>query len=185
MQLRLKEKYSKEVAPSLKEKFGYSNTMQIPRITKVSISIGVGDSRENSAYLDRAVEELQLIAGQKPLVIKAKKAVSNFKLRIGYPIAVSVTLRGKLMWNFLDKLIAIALPRTRDFRGIRRNAFDGRGNYNLGLQEQLIFPEVEYDKVIKVRGMNVAIITTASSDKEAEALLEGLGAPFRSNTKSN
>ena len=181
MQLRLKEKYTSETVPALKEKFGFTNPMEVPKIEKVSISIGVGDARENSAFLERAAEELQAIAGQKPLVIKAKKAVSNFKLRIGHPIAVSVTLRGKLMWNFLDKLISIALPRVRDFRGVRRNAFDGRGNYNLGLQEQLIFPEIDYDKVAKVRGLNVAICTSAKNDKEGEALLESIGFPFRTN----
>jgi large subunit ribosomal protein L5 len=177
--MQLKDKYAAEVIPALKEKFGYANPMQVPRLTKISLSIGVGDARENSAYLERAQEELLAIACQKPLVIKAKKAVSNFKLRIGYPIAVSVTLRGKMMWNFLEKLFGVALPRVRDFRGLKRTAFDGRGNYNLGLTEQLIFPEVDFDRVAKVRGMNVAICTTAKNDKEAEALLEGLGCPFK------
>lgn len=179
--MQLKNKYAAEVVPALKEKFGFANPMEIPKVTKVSISIGVGDARENSAFLERAQEELKAIACQKPLVIKARKSVSNFKLRAGMPIAVSVTLRGKMMWNFLEKLFGIALPRVRDFRGLRRNAFDGRGNYNMGLQEQLIFPEVDFDRVAKVRGMNVAICTTAKNDKEAEALLEGLGCPFRNN----
>lgn len=180
MQQSIRERYTEKVVPALKEQFGYKNPMQLPTVSKISISIGVGDARENSAYLERAVEELQAIACQKPVVIRAKKAISNFKLRIGMPIAVSVTLRGKLMWNFLDKLFNIALPRVRDFRGLRRNAFDGRGNYNMGLREQLMFPEIDFDRVAKVRGMNIAIGTTAKTDKEAEALLEGLGCPFRS-----
>lgn len=179
MQLVLKEKYKNEVAPKLKEQFGYKNPMQVPTIQKISISIGVGDARENSAYLDRAFEELQSIACQRPVIIKAKKAVSNFKVREGHPIAVAVTLRGKQMWAFLQRLFHLALPRVRDFRGLRRNAFDGRGNYNLGIKEQMIFPEIDYDKVIKTRGMNISIATTAGNDKAAEALLEALGCPFR------
>ncbi len=177
--MRMKQKYSAQVAPGLTQKFGYKNPMQIPRLTKIVISIGVGDARENQTYLDRAAEELQAIACQRPLVIRAKRSISNFKLREGQPCAVAVTLRGERMWAFLDKLFTIALPRVRDFRGVKRNAFDGRGNYNLGLKEQLIFPEIDFDAVARVRGMNVSICTTAKTDKEAEALLEGLGCPFR------
>lgn len=177
--LNCKERYGKMVVPELKKKFGYKNAMQVPRLAKVSISVGVGDSRENQAFLDRAVEELKAISGQRPLTIRSKRAISNFKLRIGQVIAAHVTLRGPRMWTFIEKLFHVALPRVRDFRGLKRNSFDGRGNYNLGIKEQLIFPEIDFDNIAKVRGMNVTICTTAQTDKEAEALLEGLGCPFR------
>lgn len=177
--MRLRDKYISKVRPELQEKFAYKNPMMLPGLDKVVLSIGIGDARENSAFIDRAVEEVSAITLQRPVIIKAKRSVSNFKLREGMPCGVKVTLRGKRMWAFVDKLFNLALPRVRDFRGVKRSGFDGRGNYNMGLREQLIFPEIDFDRVAKVRGMNITFCTTANTDKEAEALLEGLGCPFR------
>ena len=175
---RLKEKYIKDVAPALFAKFGYTSSMQTPKIEKVVINIGVGDSINNSKLLDAAVEDLAQIAGQKPLITKAKKSIAVFKLREGMPIGAKVTLRGERMYEFYDKLVSIALPRVRDFRGVNPNAFDGRGNYTIGVKEQLIFPEINYDKVLKIRGMDIVIVTTANTDEEGRALLTKLGMPF-------
>jgi large subunit ribosomal protein L5 len=177
---RLKEKYANEVAPVLMEKFKYSSVMQIPRIEKVVLNMGVGDAIQNAKALDAAVGELGIIAGQKPVITKAKKSISNFKLREGMSIGAKVTLRGERMWAFLDKLMNVNLPRVRDFRGISPKAFDGRGNYSLGIKEQLIFPEIDYDKVDKIRGMDITIVTTAPTDEEAFELLKQMGMPFRS-----
>ena len=174
----LKAKYQAEVAPALMQKFGYKSTMQIPRIEKVVVNVGCGEARENAKVLDAVVNDLTTITGQKAVITKAKKSVANFKLREGMPIGAKVTLRGNKMWEFLDRLFNVALPRVRDFRGINPNAFDGRGNYALGIKEQLIFPEVEYDKIDKIRGMDVVICTTATNDEEAKELLSQLGAPF-------
>lgn len=176
---RLKDKLNSETIPALQKHFGYKNIMQAPRLEKVVINMGVGEAIQNSKAIDAAVSDLAAITGQKPVVTRAKKAISNFKLRAGMPIGVKVTLRGDRMFEFLDRLINVALPRVRDFRGISGKAFDGRGNYALGLREQLIFPEMEYDKIDKVRGMDVVIVTTARSDEEAKELLKGLGMPFR------
>ena len=176
---RLKAKYLNEVKPALFEEFKYSSIMQVPSINKVVINLGVGDALQDSKRLEAAVNELTLISGQKPVITKAKKSVAAFKLREGQEIGCKVTLRGQRMYEFLDKLISISLPRVRDFRGVSRNAFDGRGNYTLGVKEQLIFPEIDYDKVQKVRGMDIVIVTTALTDKEAYALLEKLGMPFQ------
>ncbi|WP_026673508.1 50S ribosomal protein L5 [Alkalihalobacterium bogoriense] len=176
---RLKEKYRNEIAPSLIEKFNYSSVMGVPKIEKIVINMGVGDAVSNPKALDKAVEELETIAGQKPLVTKAKKSIAGFKLREGMPIGAKVTLRGERMYEFLDKLISVSLPRVRDFRGISKKAFDGRGNYTLGVKEQLIFPEIDYDKVDKVRGMDIVIVTTANSDEEARELLSQMGMPFQ------
>lgn len=178
MATRLKDRFSNEVTPALMQKFNYTSVMQVPRIEKVVINMGVGEAVSNSKILDVAVEELQTISGQKPVVTKAKKSIAGFKLREGMPIGVKVTLRGERMYHFLDKLFNVALPRVRDFRGISSKAFDGRGNYTLGLREQLIFPEIEYDKVDKTRGMDVVIVTTAKSDEESRELLTQLGMPF-------
>ncbi|MCF6094810.1 50S ribosomal protein L5 [Microaerobacter geothermalis] len=178
MSARMKEKFIHEVTPALMQKFNYKSVMQVPRVEKVVINMGVGDAVANPKVLDNAVEELQQIAGQKPVVTRAKKSIAGFKLREGMPIGTKVTLRGERMYHFLDKLFNIALPRVRDFRGLSPKAFDGRGNYTLGLKEQLIFPEVDYDKVDKVRGMDVVIVTTANSDEEARELLSLLGMPF-------
>jgi large subunit ribosomal protein L5 len=175
---RLKEKYDKEVAPALMQKFGYKSTMQIPKIEKIVLNMGVGDARENAKALDSATGDLAIITGQKPVITKAKKSVANFKVRQGMSIGCKVTLRGSRMYEFADKLLNIALPRVRDFRGISDKAFDGRGNYSLGIKEQLIFPEIEYDKVEKVRGMDVVFVTTAKTDEEARELLKLLGMPF-------
>ena len=175
---RLKEKYTNEVVSSLMEKFEYSSIMQVPAIEKVVINIGVGDAVSNSKALDEAVEELTLIAGQKPLITKAKKSIAGFKLREGMPIGCKVTLRGEHMYEFLDKLFNISLPRVRDFRGVSKNSFDGRGNYTLGVKEQLIFPEINFDKVQKIRGMDIVIVTSAQNDAEARELLTQLGMPF-------
>lgn len=177
---RLKEKYSNEVAPALMEKFKYGSVMQIPRIEKVVLNMGVGDAIQNAKALDAAVGELGIIAGQKPVITKAKKSISNFKLREGMSIGAKVTLRGERMWAFLDKLMNVNLPRVRDFRGVSPKAFDGRGNYSLGVKEQLIFPEIDYDKVDKIRGMDITIVTTAPTDEEAFELLKQMGMPFRS-----
>ena len=175
---RLKVKYTEEVAPALFKKFGYKSTMQIPRIEKIVVNVGCGEARDNAKVLDAVVRDLGVITGQKAIVTKAKKSVANFKVREGMPIGAKVTLRQDKMWEFLDRLFNIALPRVRDFRGISADAFDGRGNYSLGLKEQIIFPEIEYDKIEKLRGMNIAIITTAKTDEEARELLKLMGAPF-------
>ena len=176
---RLKEKYTNEVSSALMSKFEYTSTMQVPKVEKIVINMGVGDAVQNSKVLDSAVEELTTIAGQKPVITKAKKSIAGFRLRDGMPIGAKVTLRGERMYEFLDKLIAIALPRVRDFRGVSKKAFDGRGNYTLGVKEQLIFPEIDYDKVSKVRGMDIVIVTTANSDEEARELLTQFGMPFQ------
>ena len=175
---RLKTKYTEEVAPALMKKFEYKSSMQIPKMDKITVNVGAGEARDNAKVLDAVVADLMKITGQKPVVTKAKKSVANFKLREGMKVGVKVTLRGDRMWEFLDRLFNIALPRVRDFRGISGEAFDGRGNYSLGLKEQIIFPEIEYDKIEKLRGMNIAIITTANTDEEAKELLTLLGAPF-------
>ncbi|MFJ7973084.1 50S ribosomal protein L5 [Psychrobacillus sp. NPDC096426] len=176
---RLKDKYLKEVSPALMSKFEYKSVMQVPKVDKIVINMGVGDAVSNTKALDAAVEELQIISGQKPVVTKAKKSIAGFRLREGMPIGAKVTLRGERMYDFLDKLIAISLPRVRDFRGVSKKAFDGRGNYTLGVKEQLIFPEIDYDKVSKVRGMDIVIVTTANSDEEARELLTQFGMPFQ------
>ncbi len=178
MATRLKEKYLAEAVPALQQKFGYKNPMEIPRLEKVIINMGLGDTKDNAKALEVAVDELSQIAGQKPLITKAKKSIANFKLREGMNVGAKVTLRGVRMEEFVDKLISIALPRVRDFRGVSAKAFDGRGNYALGVREQLIFPEIEYDKIEKLRGMNIAITTTAKTDEEARELLRLMGAPF-------
>ncbi len=176
---QLKGRYNDEVRPALMQQFGYTSVMAVPRITKIVLNEGLGSSKEDSKAIDKAVKELSLIALQKPIITKAKKSISNFKLRQGMPVGVKVTLRGERMYVFLEKLLNIALPRLRDFRGINPNAFDGRGNYNLGIKEQLIFPEITYDMVDKVRGMDVTVVTTARTDEEARALLQAMGFPFR------
>ncbi|UXR69254.1 MULTISPECIES: 50S ribosomal protein L5 [unclassified Staphylococcus] len=176
---RLKEKFNSEVAENLVKKFNYSSVMQVPKIDKIVVNMGVGDAVQNSKVLDTAVEELTAITGQKPLITKAKKSVATFRLREGMPIGAKVTLRGERMYEFLDKLISVSLPRVRDFRGVSKNAFDGRGNYTLGVKEQLIFPEIDYDKVSKVRGMDIVIVTTANTDEEARELLTQFGMPFQ------
>ena len=175
---RLEEKYQKTVIESLMKQFNYSSVMQCPKIEKVVINMGVGDAIANPKALDEAVAELTQLAGQKPVVTKAKKSIANFKLREGMPIGCKVTLRGEHMYEFLDKLFNISLPRVRDFRGVSTTAFDGRGNYTLGVKEQIIFPEINFDKVSKVRGMDIVIVTTANTDEEAKALLAGMGMPF-------
>ena len=174
----LKKLYQDEVAPALMQKFGYKSTMQIPRLEKIVVNVGCSEARENAKVLDAVVNDLTTITGQKAVITKAKKSVANFKLREGMPIGAKVTLRGDRMWEFLDRLFNVALPRVRDFRGINPNAFDGRGNYALGLKEQLIFPEIEYDKIDKIRGLDVVICTTAKTDEEAKELLTLIGAPF-------
>ena len=178
MMARLKEYYAGTVAPALMKKFGYKNVMQLPRLEKVVINVGAGEAKENAKAIDAIMNDLGLITGQKPVVCRAKKSVANFKLREGMPIGVKVTLRGEKMWDFVDKLFNVAFPRVRDFRGINPNSFDGKGNYSTGLKEQLIVPEIEYDKIDKVRGMDINFITTASTDEEAKELLTLLGAPF-------
>ncbi|EKP94860.1 ribosomal protein L5 [Thermaerobacter subterraneus DSM 13965] len=175
----LKEKYEKEVVPALMQRFGYKSIMEVPRIEKVVINMGVGDAIQNPKLLDSAVKELALITGQRPMVTRAKKSISAFKVRAGMPIGCKVTLRKQRMWDFLTRLIFLALPRVRDFRGLSPDSFDGRGNYSLGLREQLIFPEIDYDDIEKVRGMDVTIVTTAKTDEEARELLRLLGLPFR------
>ena len=174
----LKKLYQDEVAPALMQKFGYKSVMQIPRLEKIVLNVGCSEARENAKVLDAVVSDLTAITGQKAVVTKAKKSVANFKLREGMPIGAKVTLRGNKMWEFLDRLFNVALPRVRDFRGINPNAFDGRGNYGLGIKEQLIFPEIEYDKIDKIRGLDVVICTTAKTDEEAKELLSLIGAPF-------
>ena len=176
---RLQEKYQNSVRAELQQKFGYKSSMQIPKIEKIVINMGCGDAVANSKVLDDAVEDLTIIAGQKPVVTKAKKSIANFKLREGMPIGCKVTLRGERMYEFLDKLVSVALPRVRDFHGVNQNAFDGRGNYTLGVKEQLIFPEINFDKVKKVRGMDIVIVTTAKTDEEGRTLLQLMGMPFR------
>lgn len=179
MASRLKDKYQNEIMKALVEKFEYKNIMQVPKLEKVVINMGIGDARENPKGLEKAVEELTIIAGQKPLVTKAKKSVANFKLREGMSIGAKVTLRGDAMYHFVDKLVNISLPRVRDFAGVNPNSFDGRGNYALGVKEQLIFPEIEYDKIDKIRGMDIIFVTTAKSDEESRELLRLMGMPFR------
>ena len=174
----LKTKYQNEIAPVLMEKFQYKSVMQIPRLDKVVVSVGCGDCKDNAKALDAVIKDISAITGQKAVATVAKKSVANFKLREGMKVGVKVTLRGDRMWEFLDRLLNVALPRVRDFRGISGDAFDGRGNYSLGLKEQIIFPEIEYDKIEKLRGMNIAIITTANTDEEAKELPTQLGAPF-------
>ena len=177
--LRLKEKYEKEVVKSMMEKFNYKNVMEVPKLEKVVINMGLGEAAQNPKVIDFAVNDLMTITGQRPVVTKAKKSIAGFKLRKGMSIGAKVTLRGKRMWNFVDKLINVALPRVRDFRGVSQKSFDGRGNYNLGVKEQLIFPEIDYDKIDKVRGMDICIVTTAKTDEEARELLKLLGMPFK------
>jgi len=176
---RLKLRYLQEVVPKLMERFGYKNIMQVPKITKVVINVGVGDGKDDARAIESTVKEISLITGQKPVVKRAKRAIAGFRLRKGQPIAVTVTLRRDRMWEFLDRLINAALPRIRDFKGLSPNAFDGHGNYNLGITEQLIFPELTYDDIYKVRGMNITIVTTAETDEEAAALLKEIGFPLR------
>ena len=175
---RLKTKYTEEVAPALMKKFEYKSSMQIPKFDKITINVGAGEARDNAKVLDAVVADLMKITGQKPVVTKAKKSVANFKLREGMNIGAKVTLRGDRMWEFMDRLFSIALPRVRDFRGINPNGFDGRGNYAMGIKEQLIFPEIEYDKIDKIRGMDIVFTTTATTDEEARELLTLMGAPF-------
>ena len=175
---RLQEKYNNSVKAELVNKFNYSSSMEIPRLEKIVINMGVGDAVSNSKVLDDAVNELQAITGQKPVVTKAKKSIASFKLREGMPIGCKVTLRGERMYEFLDKLVSISLPRVRDFHGVNDNAFDGRGNYTLGIKEQLIFPEINFDNIKKIRGMDIVIVTTANTDEEGRALLSLLGMPF-------
>jgi len=176
---RLQEKYQKEVVPALTSKFGYKNVMQLPKVEKVIINMGVGEAVGNPKALDSAVSDLTIISGQKPLLTRAKKSLAAWKLREGMPIGCKVTLRGERMYQFLDKFMNVALPRVRDFRGVSGTAFDGRGNYAVGLKEQLIFPEIEYDKIDKIRGMNIVIVTTAQTDEEARELLKLMGMPFK------
>ena len=176
---RLKEKYLNEVVPSLMEKYNYKSKMEVPKLEKIVINIGVGDATSNSKLLDAAVADLAKLSGQKPVVTKAKKSIAAFKLREGAAIGCKVTLRGERMYEFYDKLVSIALPRVRDFRGLSKDSFDGRGNYTLGVKEQLIFPEINYDKVLKIRGMDVVIVTTAKTDEEGRELLDLLGMPFK------
>ena len=176
---RLKAKYNEEIVPNLTKEFNYENIMQVPKLDKIVINMGVGDGASNSKLLEAAVADLEIITGQKPVITKAKKAIAGFKLRAGQRIGCKVTLRGENMYNFLDKLISITLPRVRDFRGISPKSFDGRGNYTLGLNEQLIFSEIEYDNVVKVRGMDIVFVTTAKTNEEALSLLKGFGMPFK------
>lgn len=176
---RLKTKFNEEVTPKLVEQFGYTSVMQVPKVEKIVVNMGVGDAVSNAKNLEKAVDELTLLTGQKPVVTKAKKSIAGFRLREGMPIGAKVTLRGERMYDFLDKLINVSLPRVRDFQGVSNKAFDGRGNYTLGVKEQLIFPEVNYDNVDKVRGMDIVIVTTARTDEESHALLKELGMPFK------
>lgn len=176
---RLKEKFVKEIAPALQQKFAYKNVMQVPRLEKVVVNVGVGEAIQNPKAIDSAVEDLMKITGQKPIVTRAKKSIANFKVRTGMPVGTKVTLRGERMYEFVDRLLNVALPRVRDFHGVSDKAFDGRGNYTLGIKEQLIFPEIEYDKIDKLRGMDIVFVTTAKTDEEARELLGMLGMPFR------
>ena len=176
---RLKEKYNNEIVDAMTKRFGYENIMQVPKLEKIVVNMGVGEAKENSKILDSAIADLEKITGQKAVTTKAKNSVANFKIREGMPIGCNVTLRGEKMYEFLDRLVNLALPRVRDFRGVNPNAFDGRGNYALGIKEQLIFPEIEYDKVDKVRGMDIIVVTTAETDEEARELLAQFGMPFK------
>ncbi len=176
---RLKDLYQEQVVPTLRKELGYENIMQVPRLEKVVVNIGMGEALQNAKALDAALQDLSVITGQKPIVTRARRSIAAFKLRTGNPIGVKVTLRGNRMWDFLDRLINIALPRQRDFRGISADAFDGRGNYSLGLREQLVFPEINYDKIDRIRGMEITIVTTAPTDAEGYQLLRHLGMPFR------
>ena len=176
---RLKDLYNEQIVDAMTKKFGYKNVMEVPKLSKIVINMGVGEAKENAKLLDAAISDMEAITGQKAVTTKAKNSVANFKIREGMPIGCKVTLRGENMYNFLDKLISITLPRVRDFRGISPKAFDGRGNYTLGLTEQLIFPEIEYDNVVKVRGMDIVFVTTATSNEEALSLLKGFGMPFK------
>lgn len=178
MAARMKEVYKNEVAPALMEKFGYKSVMEIPKLDKIVVNVACGEAKENAKVLDAVINDLSIITGQKPVLIKAKKSVANFKLREGMTIAAKVTLRGDRMYEFLDRFFNLALPRVRDFRGINPNSFDGRGNYSMGVKEQLIFPEIDYDKIDAIRGMDIAFITTAKTDEEAKELLSLMGAPF-------
>ncbi|MDQ3473324.1 MAG: 50S ribosomal protein L5 [Acidobacteriota bacterium] len=179
MAARLKERYHKEVAPAIAKEFGIKNPMAVPRLEKIVVNMGMGEAIANAKILDTAADEVRAIVGQKPVITKAKKSIASFKLRQGMPIGVMVTLRGDRMYEFLDRLVSIALPRVRDFRGVSPKAFDGRGNYTIGVREQLIFPEIDFNKVEKMRGMNISIVTTARNDEQARALLKSLGMPFR------
>ena len=181
MSSRLRDKYTKDVIPALKKEFGYTNVMAIPKITKVVINMGLGEATQNAKIVDTGADEITRITGQKPVVRRAKKSIAQFKVRQGMPIGTMVTLRGDRMWEFLDRLISIALPRVRDFRGVSPKGFDGRGNFTLGLRDQLLFPEIDYMKVDKTRGMNVSVVTTAKTDQEARKLLQFIGMPFRQN----
>ncbi|HOG46471.1 MAG TPA: 50S ribosomal protein L5 [Anaerolineae bacterium] len=176
---RLKEQYRAEIAPRMREEFGYGNVMQIPRLEKIVVNVGLGEALQNAKALDAAVKDVTTISGQRPVITRARKSIATFKLRAGNPIGVKVTLRGDRMYAFLDRLVNVALPRMRDFRGVPRDAFDGRGNYTLGLREQILFPEISYDQVDRVRGMEITIVTTAGTDEEARRLLEHLGMPFQ------
>jgi large subunit ribosomal protein L5 len=176
---RLRERYEKDVAPTLKKEFGYSNVMAIPKISKIVVNMGLGEATQNAKIVDTGADELGRITGQKPVITRAKKSIAQFKVRKGMPIGTMVTLRGERMWDFLDRLIAVALPRVRDFRGVSPRGFDGRGNYTLGLKDQLLFPEIDYMKVDKARGMNISVVTTAKTDEESRKLLQLLGVPFR------
>ncbi|HDQ45327.1 MAG TPA: 50S ribosomal protein L5 [bacterium] len=176
---RLWLKYRDEIVPQLKERFAYKNIMQVPRIEKISVNIGVGEATQDAKFLEGAVNDLTAIAGQKAVVTRAKKSISNFKLRAGMPIGCRVTLRGERMYEFLDRLISLAMPRVRDFRGVKDSGFDGRGNFTLGIREQIVFPEINYDKVVKIRGLNITIVTTAETDEEAYELLKQFGMPFQ------
>jgi len=179
MKVRLREYYEKKVVPLLMKEFGYKNSMQVPKLVKIVLNMGVGEATQNIKILDAAVEELALIAGQRPVIRRAKKSIAAFKLRAGMPIGCKVTLRRDRMYDFFDKLVNFALPRVRDFKGVSDRAFDGRGNYTLGIKEHIIFPEIDYDKIDKVKGMNITFVTTAKTDEEAKVLLEKLGLPFR------
>jgi large subunit ribosomal protein L5 len=176
---RLKERYAKEVAPALKKEFGYSNVMAIPKLEEIVVNMGLGEATQNAKIVDTGADEVAKITGQKPVATRAKKSIAQFKVRQGMPIGAMVTLRGDRMWDFLDRLISVALPRVRDFRGVSAKGFDGRGNYTLGLKDQLLFPEIDYMKVDKARGMNISVVTTAKSDEESRKLLQLLGMPFR------
>jgi large subunit ribosomal protein L5 len=178
---RLKERYAKDVVPALQKEFGYKNVMAIPKIAKVVVNMGLGEATSNAKIVDTGADEVMRVTGQKPVVTRAKKSIAQFKVRKGMPIGAMVTLRGERMWDFLDRLISVALPRVRDFRGVSGKGFDGRGNYTLGLKDQLLFPEIDYMKVDKARGMNVSVVTTAKTDEEARKLLQLIGLPFRSN----
>jgi large subunit ribosomal protein L5 len=178
---RLKDRYTKEVAPALAKEFGYKNVMAIPKIEKVVVNMGLGEATQNAKIVDAGADELARVTGQKPVITRAKKSIAQFKVRKGMPIGTMVTLRGERMWEFLDRLIAVALPRVRDFRGVSPRGFDGRGNYTLGLKDQLLFPEIDYMKVDKARGMNISVVTTAKTDEESRKMLQLLGMPFRAN----